>query len=59
LTAGELTLRHRVAAQLLPANDGPPIDATAAPGACVLELSLGFSNRPDRLAGAPLTFGPG
>lgn len=54
---GAITLRYRVAGQLQPAGGGPPIDCTAAPGACVLELSMGFSNSPDRFARAPLTFG--
>ncbi|HEY8543666.1 MAG TPA: neocarzinostatin apoprotein domain-containing protein [Acidimicrobiales bacterium] len=59
---GTIALEYRVDAQLRPANGDPPIDCTAAPGACVIELALGFSNRPDRFARTPISFrtaGPG
>lgn len=53
---GTIELPLRVDAQLVPANGDPPIDCTAAPGACVVELALGFSSSPDRFARAPISF---
>jgi hypothetical protein len=56
---GTITVDYRVEAQLVPANGDAAFDCTTGPGACVIELSQGFSNRPDRFARAPLSFAPG
>jgi hypothetical protein len=56
---GTIELPYRVDALLHPANGDPPIDCTAAPGTCVIELALGFSSSPDRFARTPISFGSG
>jgi hypothetical protein len=53
---GTIALQYRVETRLRPANGDPAIDCAAAPGACVIELALGFSDRPDRFARAPISF---
>lgn len=53
---GTIALQYRVEALLRPANGDAPVDCTSTPGACVVELALGFSDRPDRFARAPITF---
>jgi hypothetical protein len=53
---GTITVDYRVDAHLTPANGDDPFDCTTGPGACVIELAQGFSNRPDRFARAPLSF---
>jgi hypothetical protein len=56
---GTITVDYRVDARLMPANGDAPFDCTTGPGACVIELSQGFSNRPDRFARAPISFATG
>jgi hypothetical protein len=53
---GRIAVDYRVEAAVLPASGDSPIDCTASPGACVLEMSQGFSDRPDRFARAPISF---
>lgn len=53
---GTITVDYRVDANLRPTIEGDPIDCTRAPGACVIEVSQGFSDRPDRFTRVTLTF---
>jgi Neocarzinostatin family len=53
---GLLTVDYRVDSTLRPTAGGEPIDCTVSPGACVIELSQGFSASPDRFARTPIAF---
>lgn len=53
---GKLVLGYRVEGLLFPSLGGAPFDCTAAPGACVIGISIGFTDTPDRFATAPITF---
>ena len=54
---GRIEVTYRVDATLVPTAGGDPVDCTTRAGACVIEVALGFSARPDRIARAPLAFG--
>jgi hypothetical protein len=56
---GTVAVAYRVDAALHPANGDEAFDCTTAPGACVLELSQGFSDSPDRFTRAPISFATG
>jgi hypothetical protein len=53
---GRIAVDYRVEATLRPTITGEPFDCTAAPGACVIEISQGFSASPDRFARTGLSF---
>jgi hypothetical protein len=53
---GVVWVDYRVERLLRPSLGGPAFDCASAPGACVLQASLGFTGTPDRVAARPLTF---
>ena len=53
---GRIAVDFRVDATLRRSITGEPFDCTAAPGACVIEISQGFSASPDRFARTGISF---